>query len=140
MYQELLFTLLLLTGRITLIRFFCILVNHNTFPLFSDKNVENSFYAEDDVPYYPNCQCYDDDRGLDCSDDNYRSPPSLLTATQDIMQNITGQSESDYIYYTTDIYRLSRCVTIEFSLNDTKSTTLPTKVYTGKAQKKDCLQ
>ena len=85
-------------------------VNDTTGPLISDKNLQDSFNAEDDVPYYPDCQCYDDDRGLDCSDDNYRSPPSLLTVTQDIMQNITGQSESDYIYYTTDIYRLSRWV------------------------------
>ena len=88
--------------------FHYISVNGNTGLLNSEENVRNSFYAEDDVPYYPNCQCYDDNRGLDCSDDNYRSPPSLLTVTQDIMQNITGQSESDYIYYTTDIYRLSR--------------------------------
>ena len=89
--------------------FLYILVNDIAGPLISDENVQNNFNAEDDVPYYPDCQCYDDDRGLDCSD-NYRSPPSLLTATQDIMQNITGQSESDYIYYTTDIYRLSRWV------------------------------
>ena len=88
--------------------FLCISVNDITCPLISDKNVQNSLNAEDNVQYYPDCQCYDDDRGLDCSDDNYRSPPSLLTVTQDIMQNITGQSESDYIYYTTDIYRLSR--------------------------------
>ena len=88
--------------------FLCISVNDITGPLISDKNVQNSLNAEDNVQYYPDCQCYDDDRGLDCSDDNYRSPPSLLTVTQDIMQNITGQSESDYIYYTTDIYRLSR--------------------------------
>ena len=60
------------------------------------------------TPYYPNCQCYDDNRGLDCSEDNYQAPPHFHTATQDIMQNVTGQSEADYMYCTTDIYRLSR--------------------------------
>ncbi len=76
--------------------------------LFPDGTSSTPYADDEELPFYPSCECYSDARGLDCADDGFETPPSLATVTRDVLQNITGQPEADFLYYTTDIYRLSR--------------------------------
>jgi ATP-binding cassette subfamily A (ABC1) protein 2 len=57
--------------------------------------------------YYPKCDCMRDYSGFECTD-NYDMPSSFNTLSHEVLLNITGENETDYYLYTTDLYRLNR--------------------------------
>jgi hypothetical protein len=58
--------------------------------------------------YYPECSCMSDNSGFVCSYDNFNLPPQFHTLTHETLLNITGENETEYYLYTTDLYRLKR--------------------------------
>ena len=57
--------------------------------------------------FYPNCECLADFSGFKCSN-TFDSPVSFRPITHETLLNISGQNESEYYLYTTDLYRLKR--------------------------------
>ena len=57
--------------------------------------------------YYPNCECLSDFSGFRCTN-TFDSPNSFHPITHETLLNISGQNESEYYLYTTDLYRLKR--------------------------------
>ena len=57
--------------------------------------------------YYPNCECLADFSGFKCSS-SYDLPSIFRPITHETLLNISGQNESEYYLYTTDMYRLKR--------------------------------
>ncbi|XP_043210384.1 ATP-binding cassette sub-family A member 2-like [Amphibalanus amphitrite] len=57
---------------------------------------------------YPECRCRADGAGQECRVGGYSLPVSWPVTTGDLLQNITGQPETEFYRATTDIYRLRR--------------------------------
>ena len=57
--------------------------------------------------YYPECECLADFSGFRCSS-TYSLPEYFRPITHETLLNISGQNESEYYLYTTDLYRLKR--------------------------------
>jgi ATP-binding cassette, subfamily A (ABC1), member 2 len=69
-------------------------------PFLRDKNKKLE-------KYYPNCECLADFSGFRCTN-SFETPNSFLPITHESLLNISGQNESEYYLYTTDMYRLKR--------------------------------
>ncbi|XP_037068888.1 ATP-binding cassette sub-family A member 2-like [Pollicipes pollicipes] len=54
------------------------------------------------------CSCRPDGAGQACAPGGYRLPLSRSVVTGDLLQNVSGQPESEFYRATTDIYRLRR--------------------------------
>jgi hypothetical protein len=57
--------------------------------------------------FIPNCECLADFSGFKCSS-TFNTPVSFRPITHETLLNISGQNESEYYLYTTDLYRLKR--------------------------------
>ena len=54
---------------------------------------------------YPDCQCSDDQTGFVCDSSGYEPPSSFEVITDDILFDVSSQNESEYLLYTTDMFR-----------------------------------
>lgn len=60
--------------------------------------------------YYPKCHCDKDNTGFICEQSGFEHPPQFKVVTSDILQDITGNYEEQFLVSTTDMYRLHRSV------------------------------
>lgn len=61
----------------------------------------------DSKAFFPSCTCLGDNSGFECKG-AFDQPPSFKLITHETLLNITGQNETDYYLYTTDLFRLKR--------------------------------
>jgi len=77
----------------------------------STKKKEKTSFLRDKAKklekYYPNCECLADFSGFRCTN-SFEAPNAFLPITHETLLNISGQNESEYYLYTTDMYRLKR--------------------------------
>uniref|UniRef100_A0A914W7B2 ABC transporter domain-containing protein n=1 Tax=Plectus sambesii TaxID=2011161 RepID=A0A914W7B2_9BILA len=66
--------------------------------------------------YYPLCECSKDGTGFSCQSGGYKSAENRRLVTGDNLYDITGQNESEYYLFTSDIYRLRRYGSLTFGL------------------------
>nr|QUF59426.1 ATP-binding cassette transporter Abca2 [Brachionus angularis] len=57
--------------------------------------------------YYPECNCMKDNSGFSCSG-SFDFPSEFKPITHETLLNISGENETNYYLYTTDMYRLKR--------------------------------
>lgn len=68
-----------------------------------DKNGHERKYKS----FFPDCTCMSDFSGFQCTG-SYDSPPPFRLLTHETLLNITGENETEYYLYTTDLFRLKR--------------------------------
>lgn len=66
-----------------------------------------SYFGKVGKNYYPDCDCLSDYSGFVCNSD-YQLPPKFRALTHETLLNISGENETKYYLYTTDMYRLKR--------------------------------
>lgn len=57
--------------------------------------------------YFPDCNCLNDFSGFQCTG-SYDTPSPFKLLTHETLLNITGENETEYYLFTTDLYRLKR--------------------------------
>ena len=104
-------------------------INFDDFRLKNATNQSSSFLRAINQKlkkYYPDCECLADFSGFKCSSsDNF--PDFFRGITHETLLNISGQNESEYYLYTTDMYRLKRYGGLSFDNERPTSSINPTQ-------------